>query len=192
MFTRFYSSIINNSTIITKLYQIWRLLNTHERGAGDWSRVSKGFHEVSCCHPIFRISLPNTVHRQYLVYDITEFMILVSSSFLQMLSFISFFYSFCSFLYGIPDIFQTQDKIHDVRSFSATLVPFFFFFIIFFFVLLPWFLEGRHRCSNHPAFPWTEKQTKIVETERKMTDFNIGLKEHKEYDVFLIWYFLFM
>lgn len=132
MFTRFYSSIINNSTIITKLYQIWRLLNTHERGAGDWSRVSKGFHEVSCCHPIFRISLPNTVHRQYLVYDITEFMILVSSFFLQMLSFISFFYSFCSFLYGIPDIFQTQDKIHDVRSFSATLVPFFFFYYFLF------------------------------------------------------------
>lgn len=169
------------------------MLNTHERGAGDWSRVSKGFHEVSCCHSIFRISLPNTVHRRYLVYDITEFMILVSSFFFADAFFHIFFYSFCSFLYGIPDIFQTQDKIHDVRSFSATLVP---FFIIFFFVtsffFLPRFLEGRHRCSNHPAFPWTEKQTKIVETERKMTDFNIGLKEHKEYDVFLIWYFLFM
>lgn len=133
MFTRFYSSIINNSTIITKLYQIWRLLNTHERGAGDWSWVSKGFHEVSCCHSIFRISLPNTVHRQYLVYDITEFMILVSSFLLQMLAFIFFFFfiRFVHFCMAFPISFRPRVKstmfVRFQRRWSL-------FFIIFFFV----------------------------------------------------------
>lgn len=132
MFTRFYSSIINNSTIITKLYQIWRLLNTHERGAGDWSRVSKGFHEVSCCHFIFRISLSNTVHRRYLVYDITEFMILVSSFLLQTLAFIFFFFiRFVHFCMAFPISFRPRIKstifVRFQRRWSL-------FFIIFFFV----------------------------------------------------------
>lgn len=74
MFARFYSSIINNSIIITKLYRIWWLLNTHEEGAGDWSRV---FQKAFSKHLViisFRISLQHC-EQAIFNYDIIEFMI---------------------------------------------------------------------------------------------------------------------